>query len=241
MLPIPGLFCYLENLDFSSGAGYNFRKEQKTGETRRKERKIMEFHEKLQALRKQKGLTQEALAQALYVSRTAISKWESGRGYPNIDSLKAIAGFFSVTVDQLLSGEELLTAAEEDVRQREMQFGDVVFGGIDCSAAMFLFLPFFRQTADGVIQSVSLLQLSGVAPWLRADFFAVVIAITACGVVTLALQNCRRTFWVRHKRKLSILLDAAGALLFAMSLQPYAAAFLLIFLTAKVLLLLKWK
>lgn len=54
----------------------------------------MEFHEKLQELRKQNEMTQEELAKVLYVSRTAISKWESGRGYPNIESLKAIAGFF---------------------------------------------------------------------------------------------------------------------------------------------------
>ena len=54
----------------------------------------MEFHEKLQELRKGRGLTQEELAEILYVSRTAISKWESGKGYPSIDSLKGIAGFF---------------------------------------------------------------------------------------------------------------------------------------------------
>ena len=77
----------------------------------------MEFHEKLQELRKNKGLTQEELSQMLYVSRTAVSKWESGRGYPNIDSLKAIAKFFGITVDQLLSGEEVLTIAEEDQKE----------------------------------------------------------------------------------------------------------------------------
>jgi transcriptional regulator with XRE-family HTH domain len=54
----------------------------------------MEFGEKLQELRKNKDMTQEELAEALYVSRTAISKWESGRGYPSIDSLKEISRFF---------------------------------------------------------------------------------------------------------------------------------------------------
>ena len=50
----------------------------------------MEFNEKLQKLRKEQNLTQEELAEKLFVSRTAISKWESGRGYPSIDSLKVI-------------------------------------------------------------------------------------------------------------------------------------------------------
>lgn len=117
----------------------------------------MEFNEKLQELRKQKGLTQEDLAESLYVSRTAISKWESGGGYPNIDSLKAIAKFFGITIDELLSGDELLTFAEEDTKQKEKHFRDLVFGLLDCSIAMFFFLPFFGQKVDGVLQEVSLL------------------------------------------------------------------------------------
>ena len=75
---------------------------------------IMEFNVKLQELRKQKGLTQEELAVAIYVSRTAISKWESGRGYPGIDSLKAIAKYFGVSIDMLLSGDEVLSIAEAE-------------------------------------------------------------------------------------------------------------------------------
>ena len=82
----------------------------------------MEFTEKLQELRKQKGLTQEELAGILYVSRAAVSKWESGRGYPGIDSLKAIASFFSVTVDMLLSGDEVLTIAEVDQKKKQTHF-----------------------------------------------------------------------------------------------------------------------
>ena len=74
----------------------------------------MEFHEKLQELRKNRGLTQEELAEVLYVSRTAISKWESGRGYPSIDSLKEISNYFSVSIDDLLSGEKLLSIAENE-------------------------------------------------------------------------------------------------------------------------------
>ena len=65
----------------------------------------MEFHEKLQQLRQQKDLTQEQLAQQLFVSRTAISKWESGRGYPNLESLKGISKLFSVSIDELLSND----------------------------------------------------------------------------------------------------------------------------------------
>ena len=53
----------------------------------------MEFNEKLKELRSSRGLTQEELAEALFVSRTAISKWESGRGYPSIDSIKGISTF----------------------------------------------------------------------------------------------------------------------------------------------------
>jgi len=78
----------------------------------------MEFNEKLQELRKQKGLTQEELAGHLFVSRAAISKWESGRGYPGIDSLKSISKFFSVSIDDLLSGDELIILAEEEQKEK---------------------------------------------------------------------------------------------------------------------------
>ena len=199
----------------------------------------MEFNEKLQELRKQKGLTQEELAEILFVSRTAVSKWESGRGYPNIESLKAISKFFGVTVDELLSGDELLTISEEDNRKKANHFRDLVFGLLDLGSAMLLFLPFFGQRTEKFIQSVSLLFLTDVAPYLKAGYYTVVFGVIIWGVLTLALQNCEHSFWVSNKRKISLLLNTAGVLLFVISQQPYAATFLLIFLIIKALMLIK--
>ena len=122
----------------------------------------MEFNEKLQELRKQKKLTQEELAQKLYVSRTAISKWESGRGYPSIDSLKAIASFFCVTVDELLSTDEILTIAEANQKQTEKHFLDLTLGVADVCMSLLLFLPLFASAGNGAIREASLLSLVGV-------------------------------------------------------------------------------
>ena len=199
----------------------------------------MEFHEKLQELRKQKGLTQEELAQALYVSRTAVSKWESGRGYPSIDSLKALAKFFSVTIDELLSGEEVLSIAQEDQKQKESHLRDLVFGLLDLSVAMFFFIPVFGEKASDSVQAVSLLSLMGITPYLKAAYLAAVIGITAMGTLTLAFQNYRGAVWLRKKSAMSLGLNAVGALLFIISSQPYAAAFLFIFLIFKAMMLIK--
>lgn len=201
----------------------------------------MEFNEKLQELRKKRGLTQEELAQALYVSRTAISKWESGRGYPNLDSLKGISKFFGVTVDELLCADELLTLAQEDTRQKEKHLRDLVFGMLDCAVAMLLFLPFFGQKGNGNIQEVSLLALDGVSSYLRIGYFALVIGMILLGIATLAFQNCQWQIWVKNKSKLSVILNAIGVLLFMFSLQPYGAAFLFLFMLIKLLMLIKWQ
>ena len=199
----------------------------------------MEFNEKLQELRKQKGLTQEELAEKLYVSRTAISKWESGRGYPNIDSLKAISRFFSVTVDNLLSSDEILTIAADNQKQTEKHFRDLTFGLLDICMLLHLFLPLFATNTDNVIHAASLLSLSGTSPYLIIAYYFVVIVMSITGILTLALQNCSAIVWAKAKRKLSMVLGVAAMLLFVISRQPYAAVFTFVLLTIKALMLIK--
>ncbi len=199
----------------------------------------MEFNEKLQSLRKQKGLTQEELAEVLFVSRTAVSKWESGRGFPSIDSLKAISKYFSVSLDDLLSGEEILSIAENDHRQKERSVRDLVFGLLDCGTALLLFLPLFGEKADGFIRSVSLISLSAVQPYLKTAYIAFISVMTALGIITLALQNYSQKLDIRCKGILSLLFSAVGVCLFIISQQPYAAVFVFTFLIIKALMLIK--
>ncbi len=62
----------------------------------------MEFHNKLYNLRKQKGLSQEELANRLNVSRQTISKWETGDSAPDMDKLIAISAMFEISLDELV-------------------------------------------------------------------------------------------------------------------------------------------
>lgn len=66
----------------------------------------MEFHEKLKQLRTKNEYSQEQLAEMLNVSRQAITKWESGKGMPDISNIKMIASLFGVTLDSLLDDVE---------------------------------------------------------------------------------------------------------------------------------------
>ena len=193
---------------------------------------MMEFNEKLQELRKEKGLTQEELAQALFVSRAAVSKWESGRGYPGIDSLKAIAKYFSVSIDSLLSGEEVLTIAEEDQKNARSRMLGLIYGLLDLSSLLYLFLPFFSLETNGEVAAVSLLGLVGVTWYVKIAYSLALGGLCVLGAVGL----CGRENAVRN---ISLVWNAAAVMLFIVSPQPYAAALLFVFLAIKAFLLLK--
>lgn len=199
----------------------------------------MEFHEKLQELRKQKKLTQEELSEILFVSRTAISKWESGRGYPSIDSLKAIAEFFGVTIDELLSNKELICIAEKDSHQKTQHMRDLVFGLIDCSVAMLFLIPLFGQQEGDIIRQVSLLSLQKTPLFTKAICLAIILLTVTCGIATLALQNCSCPIWIKTKTALSMVLTIVSVVIFIASLEPYAAFFTFVLLIIKGALLLK--
>ena len=82
----------------------------------------MNFAEKLKELRKQKGISQEQLAEKIYVSRQAITKWESGNGIPDIENLIAISSLFNESLDSLLSEEKSLISKHEFLYESRTEY-----------------------------------------------------------------------------------------------------------------------
>lgn len=199
----------------------------------------MEFSEKLQELRKSRGLTQEELAEALYVSRTAISKWESGRGYPSIESLKEISKFFSVTIDDLLSGEKLLSIAEKENKSNIQRMCDLLFGIVDLFYFTLVVLPLYPNPIDGHIYSVNLFAYTETTPFNRSIYWIMFIALMLVGVTKILLTQFKIEKGHKFVRLFSMGISIITVLFLAMTREAYAITVAFLLLVIKGMLLLK--
>lgn len=199
----------------------------------------MEFNEKLQMLRKQNNLTQEQLANKLFVSRTAISKWESGKGYPNINSLKAISNLFSVSIDELLSSEEIIILAEGENRQTIQKIFSLIYGILDIIVGTFIFLPLFVQKEGVHFRSVSLIQWNENVLWIHVFSYCFLILITLIGIVIFTAQFKESEELWQRLNVLSLFCNALAVLFFISVRQLYVTTLMFLFIMVKVSLLLK--
>lgn len=199
----------------------------------------MELHEKLQELRKSRGLTQEELSEALYVSRSAISKWESGRGYPSIDSLKEISIFFSISIDDLLSTDKLLSIAEKENKANVRSMCDLLFGLLDIIVFILVFLPLYPNRVDGFVYSVNLFAYTQTTSLNRLMFWIMIVFLVIVGWMKLILIKLDKQSYNLIVTRLSISLSILAVLLFSITGESYAAIIVFLLLAIKGILLFK--
>ena len=199
----------------------------------------MEFHEKLRELRKNRGMTQEELAEALFVSRTAISKWESGRGYPGIDSLKEISKFFSVTIDELLTAEKLVTIAQEENKNNIQEICGLLSGVIDLLSCLLIVLPLYPNQVDGFIYSVSLPAYTQTTAYTRLIHWILIFALMLTGAARLLLIHFHIEKGKGFVTGISMGLGTLTVLFLAMTREAYATALAFMLLIIKEILLVK--
>ena len=106
----------------------------------------MTIEERIQELRKGKGLSQEQLADVLGVSRQAVSKWESGQSLPEIEKLLAMSELFGVTIDYILKGEMPPPA---DDRRRAARVGSQIVSAVALMLLAIGIIATIGQFSDG--------------------------------------------------------------------------------------------
>ena len=199
----------------------------------------MEFNEKLQELRKRKGLTQEELAEKLYISRTAISKWESGRGYPSIDSLKGIANYFSVSIDELLSGEKLLSIAEKENKSNIQNMCDMLFGIVDLFSFILIVLPLYPNAIEGYVYSVNLLNYIQTTQINKTLFWVMYIILIVVGVTEVILAKTKKDKKNKLLMEISMIISILIVIFLALTREAYAVVVAFLLLIIKVVIFLK--
>ena len=201
----------------------------------------MEFNEKLQKLRTNENLTQEELAEKLYVSRAAISKWESGRGYPSIDSLKALAKYFHVTIDELIGTDEIIDIAQQDIKESNKKYTALICGILDCLTLLLFFLPVYGNGGLSDVKSVAMFAISGIGLWLKTIYIAAISITVLNGFSGIVISNFDKPEWNKHRVVTGIALSIIGTMIFILARQPYAGIFFLSILVIKGFLVVKNK
>ena len=200
----------------------------------------MEFNKKLQELRKSRSLTQEELAEALFVSRTAISKWESGRGYPSIDSLREISRYFSVTIDDLICSEEMISVAENEKKEFADKSLSLICNAMDILLAILLFIPAFGNGPESS-ETVSLFGLTGITPWVKNVFIVMIATAILNGICGVIIANFNKPVWNKHRLITGVILSILTVIVLIATKQPYAGIVCFAFLVIKGFLIIKVK
>ena len=146
----------------------------------------MALPEKLYTLRKKSGLSQEQLAEALNVSRQAISKWEGGSATPESDKLLALSNYFGVSLDYLLKdGAPDAAPAEAQDEHRTMRLLSLIlcFGG---AAALIVYgvLSILVPSVPAQISGSSMIRIDG-----SGIFLLLCVAAIAAGAALLLLSD----------------------------------------------------
>ena len=136
------------------------------------------FSDNFKSMRKQRGLTQEQIAETLGVSCQAVSKWETNSSYPDISLLPIIADYFGVSVDYLLKDEDVDTTKKADSSVEEKS--KMIVGLIICIAgivAMIIWglLSIFSPDASNQLSDSSMIMIDGNGIFLIACVVAIVI------------------------------------------------------------------
>ena len=194
----------------------------------------MELSKKIKQIRNENKLTQEQFAEKMLVSRTAVSKWENGTCYPSIDSLKYMSQTFKISLDKLLSNEEILEIAKIENQSNISKYNSLLFCLLDIIRIVFIFLPLYSYKTNDFIYSVSLFNSNDLNSTLKIIFMLIFIIFLALGIIELIFNYKGNN---RFLNKISIFLDVISIFVLLFIKQPYVIALMFVIFIIKTIML----
>ncbi len=199
----------------------------------------MEFAKKLQKLRKQNNLTQEELSKKLYVSRTAVSKWESGKGYPNLESLKDISKTFQISIDELLSCDEIIDISKKEKDLNNKRLNNLFFGLLDIVGIFLIFLPLFPYTIENFVYSVSLINQNDINVIIKISYIIILSVLSLIGIIEIIYNFLSNMKIQKFTILISLCYQIFLLVYFVITRQVYLSLIMLLLLIIKIVIISK--
>lgn len=149
--------------------------------------------------------------------------------------------FFEVSIDDLLSGAELITFAESETHARINHIYSMVYGVLDLLSLLLIFLPLYGQPEKEMIRSVTLFTYTAAPLPSRLFYWGTVILLCCFGIIELRLDFKDSRNMLKYVKNGSIVFHALAIILFIASRQTYATVLLFLLFVLKMIVFLRIK
>ena len=156
-----------------------------------------------------------------------------------IDSLKEISRFFSVSIDELLTGEKLISIAEKENKSKIQNMCNLLYGIVDVLSIMLIVLPLYPNPVNGYIYSVNLFAYTQKSSFICLIYWIMFIALIAVGIGKILLTQLNMEKGQKMVTIISLLLSILAVLFLAMAREPYAITVVFLLLIVKGMLIFK--
>ena len=131
--------------------------------TEKGDRQIMELGGQIKRYRNEHNLSQEELAEKIFVSRQTISNWENGKSYPDIHSLLLLSNLFGISLDQLIKGD--VEIMREEIKEVDLQkfnreagiFSVLLIGTVVSCVPLAKFFGIYGLVAWGILWMITMI------------------------------------------------------------------------------------
>lgn len=175
----------------------------------------MTLGENLQRLRRAKGLSQDEVAQKLYLTRQSVSKWENGGAEPGVENLKALARLYVVTIDELVGNapKDGTQGQEEGSTPEEFYQGILILRFLTAISALFA----IRENT--LFLNWDLVALAVGCRWRNRQNWIVILALEAASLFVYLIVSVRVFWYGGGNEVLTVLIVSGNILAFVLSLQ----------------------